>query len=236
MANSTTRRFSTGSTPGMPRQTGQMLLVRRRAEARRAAAEDLRLGQQLGVHLEADDGLEAPGVRRAAGVALVTGHPGQFRRPAAMPVGRLLVGVRCAQHDLLVERPADDLQADRQAGAVDAARQRRSPGRPARFTEMVKMSERYICERIVDLLAEAERGGRRDRRDDRVAALEDALEVAPDERPHLLRLQVVGVVVAGRERVGPEHDAALHLGAEARGARLPVHLEQAAAGGRRAVP
>ena len=49
------------------------------------------------------------------------------------------------------------------------------------------------------------------------------VEVAPDERAHLLRLDVVGVVVAGRQRVGAEHDAALHLGAEARVARRLVH-------------
>ena len=34
------------------------------------------------------------------------------------------------------------------------------------------------------------------------------------ERADPLRLGVVGVVVAGGERVGAEHDAALHLGAE----------------------
>ncbi len=35
------------------------------------------------------------------------------------------------------------------------------------------------------------------------------------ERPHLLRLAVVGVVVAGGERIGAEQDAPLHLGPEA---------------------
>ena len=46
---------------------------------------------------------------------------------------------------------------------------------------------------------------------------ERRVEVLPDQRPHLLGLAVVGVVVAGRERVGAEHDPALDLGAEALG-------------------
>ena len=41
-------------------------------------------------------------------------------------------------------------------------------------------------------------------------------KVAGDLRAHPLRLPVVGVVVAGGERVGAEHDAALDLGAETR--------------------
>ena len=49
------------------------------------------------------------------------------------------------------------------------------------------------------------------------------------QRAHLLRLAVVGVVVAGREHVGAEQDAALHLGAEALRARAQVHLGEARA-------
>ena len=51
-------------------------------------------------------------------------------------------------------------------------------------------------------------------------------EVAGDLGAHPLRLAVVGVVVARGERVGAEHDAALHLGPEALRARALVHLAQ----------
>ena len=51
-------RFSTGSAPGRPRQTGQTCVFGARAERGAAAAEDLRRGQQLRVDLETDDGLE----------------------------------------------------------------------------------------------------------------------------------------------------------------------------------
>ena len=47
-----------------------------------------------------------------------------------------------------------------------------------------------------------------------------------DHRPHLLRLAVVGVVVAGRERVGAEHDPPLRLVAEALVARPLDHLAE----------
>ena len=52
-------------------------------------------------------------------------------------------------------------------------------------------------------------------RDEHVDLLERGVEVALDERAHLLRAAVVGVVVAGAQRVGAEDDAALDLGAEA---------------------
>ena len=48
-----------------------------------------------------------------------------------------------------------------------------------------------------------------------VEARERRREVLGDLRAHALGLPVVGVVVAARERVGAEHDAALDLGAEA---------------------
>ncbi len=49
--------------------------------------------------------------------------------------------------------------------------------------------------------------------------------LALDHGPHLLRLAVVGVVVAGRERVRADHDPALRLVAEALVARALVHVE-----------
>ena len=45
-------------------------------------------------------------------------------------------------------------------------------------------------------------------------------------RAHLLRLAVVGVVVAGRERVRADHDAPLDLRAETLAARALVHLDE----------
>ncbi len=53
-------------------------------------------------------------------------------------------------------------------------------------------------------------------------------EVLGDLRAHALGAAVVGVVVAGRQRIGAEHDPPLDLGAEAVVARARVHVQQIA--------
>ena len=57
MASSTARLLRTGSVPGRPRQTGQVLALGAIAEARGAAAENFGVGEELGVDFQADDGL-----------------------------------------------------------------------------------------------------------------------------------------------------------------------------------
>ena len=87
---------------------------------------------------------------------------------------------------------------------------------------------------IVDPLADPERDGRRGRREDHVhAVVEDAAEIPGDERPHALRTAVVLVVVAGRQRVGAQHDPPLDLGAEP-GRAGSLHRSAAVDGARRA--
>ena len=87
-------------------------------------------------------------------------------------------------------------------------------GWPARFVGIVQTSRQVHRQRVGGLRAELERGRRRRRREQHVERLVGAVEVADDQRADPLRLAVVRVVVAGRERVRAEHDPALHLGAE----------------------
>ncbi len=103
------------------------------------------------------------------------------------------------------------------------------PGIPARLVEIVKMSERYICigSSVFSPILKAGVGVVGVRM--HVAVRERLVEIPLDQRPDLGGLLVVGVVVARREGVGPDHDPPLHLGAEARGAGLLVHLQQIAA-------
>ena len=54
MANSTALAFSTGSAPGSPRHTGQMLVFGASAKAIGATAKGLGGGQQLHVDFESD--------------------------------------------------------------------------------------------------------------------------------------------------------------------------------------
>ena len=63
-------------------------------------------------------------------------------------------------------------------------------------------------------LADGEGRGRAGRPADQVAFLQGAQEILADEAAHLGGLPVIGVVVAGREHVGADQDAAAHLAAE----------------------
>ena len=97
------------------------------------------------------------------------------------------------------------------------------------LTGSVQASDRYIETGSASAVPEPEGDGRRGRRDQRIEALRpERVEVALDQRPDLLGLEVVGVVVAGRQRVGPEHDPALDLGAEALAAGRQVVGEDVA--------
>ena len=86
---------------------------------------------------------------------------------------------------------------------------------PARSDGIVHRSARYIAIGSSARSPMRERRGRRGRRDQHVDLAEGRVEVPDDQRADLLRLAVVGVVVAAGQRVGAEDDAPLDLGAEA---------------------
>ena len=144
-----------------------------------------------------------------------------------MPVGRLLIAVRDAEQRRLGEVVPHQLQPDGKSLAVEAAghRERRQPGERRRNGEDVAQVHLH---RVVAFRAELERGARRGRSHDHVAALERRGEVARDQAPDLLRLQVISVVIAVREHVGADEDPELHLGAEALCARAAIHVGEIA--------
>ena len=137
---------------------------------------------------------------------------------------RLLERVGGVEHAVLAERGAGDLQADGQpVGEAAGDRDRGDAGeRHGHGAEVVEVHG----ERVGGLLAQLERDGGRGGSDDQVDLREGGAEVLGDLRAHALGAAVVGVVVAGGERVGAEHDAALDLCAEAVVARARVHVEQ----------
>ena len=104
-----------------------------------------------------------------------------------------------------------------------------SPGRPAMHDGIVKQVVEVHRERILGLRAELERDRRARRRDEHVELLERGVVLALDHGAYPLRLRVVRVVVAGRERVRAQHDAPLRLVAEAGVARLHHHLAEVVA-------
>ena len=183
--------------------------VRLVAEGELAAAEHLRPGRQLDVDLEPDHRLQLSHRLR----------PPRRLRPG-VEADRLLQRVGGLEQLLLGEgrarrsgsRPAARGPPPVGLGEPGRDRDRRDPGEAHRHGEEVVEVHR---ERVVGLLAEPEGDRGRGRGDDEVDRREGRGEVLGDLRPHLLRLAVVGVVVAGGERVGAEHDPPLHLGAEA---------------------
>src|SRR5207247_1239085 len=80
--------------------------------------------------------------------------------------------------------------------------------------------------------AELEGDGRRGRADEDVELLERGGMLVANDRANLLSLAVERLVVAGRERVGAEHDPALGLVAEAVVAGAVVHRPHVAVGRR----
>ena len=84
-------------------------------------------------------------------------------------------------------------------------------------------------QRVIAMLADAKGGAGSHRRGDHVHLLEGALEIGLDQGAHLLRLAVIGIVIAGGEGVGAQHDAPLDLRAKALAAGVAEDVPQAVA-------
>src|SRR5262245_54208732 len=157
-----------------------------------------------------------------------------FRRGEA--AGGLLDHLAERKQGFLVEGTADQLQAERKPLAVLARGYRN-----ARQARHVHGHREDVVEVHLDgigaaLLADAERRRRRRRCQDRRDALgKTVLEVLLDQRAHLLGAQVIGVVIAGREYIGADHDAAAHFRAKPLRASVLVHVDDVLAGFTQAV-
>ena len=103
------------------------------------------------------------------------------------------------------------------------------------FGGIASTSERYMASGFSVLAPSGNATVGEVGRDQHVELLERGGELVADHRPHLLRLAVERFVVAGRERVRAEHDAALGLVAEALVARLLVHRPDVAVADAQAV-
>src|SRR5262245_3559521 len=110
--------------------------------------------------------------------------------------GCILDRLRGLEQRRLVEGLADELQAARRSFRGEPGRNRKAgkAGHVHRHGEDVL---EIHGERVAGLLAERERGRRRGRRQHDVDLAPGLVEVALDKRADLLRLEVVGVVVAG---------------------------------------
>ena len=204
----------TGSTPGMAQADRADARVRLVAEAVRAARRTSWSGVQLDVDLEADHRL--PRVPLMPAPPARGRHADRTRSPAR---------ARARPSRIRFSANAGPISCRPTGSPSESPQGIEMPGQPARLTGTVSTSHTYIASGSSTLspIGNATVG------DVGVAirstVVERRVEVAPDQRAHLLRLAVVGVVVAGRQRVGAEHDPPLDLGAEARRAGAPVHLD-----------
>ena len=158
-------RLGTGSMPGIAASTRLTCVLGSAPNVGRRAGEELGVGGDLGVDLEADHDLPLAG---GALDAIVAHHHFSGRCGEA---GALLDRQAGVEHALLVELAADEVEAERQALAVEPAgdRHRRQAGEAGRDREHVVQIH---GQRVGRLLAEPERGRRRGRGEDQVALLE----------------------------------------------------------------
>ncbi len=152
-------------------------------------------------------------------------HLDGVNRPAACSIT-----LADREQRLFIKRPADQLQAERQSLRV-LARGYRNARQPRHVHGDGEDVVQIHLDRIgATFLADAKRRRRRRRCQHRVHALgETILEVFLDQGAHLLRPQIISIVIAGRKHIGADHDAAANLGAKAFGAGVLIHLADRAA-------
>src|ERR1700722_8708544 len=81
-------------------------------------------------------------------------------------------------------------------------------------------------QRVGCLLPELERRSRRRRRHNRIHFLKRFGEISCNQSPHLLRAQIISIVIPRRQRIGAKHQPPLHLRTKASFASLPIHIDQ----------
>src|SRR4051812_8799055 len=114
---------------GKTHADGAGVVVRRIAEARRAAAEDLRLRQKLRVDFQTDHGF----IVRAHSFGFFLCH--SVIRSYASATRSIVASSKCLP---MICMPIGIPSASKPHGSD-------RPGSPARLTEIVKISDRYIC-------------------------------------------------------------------------------------------
>ena len=174
-----------------------------------AAAEHLRPCLQLHVDLEPDDRLPGGHAHRSR-----SGTPSNPSAcSSAWPARKSVFSPNC--------RPISCSPTGNPSERPDGTFRPGQPGQAGRDRHHVAGVHR---ERVGRLVADREGDRRRGRRGEDVERLERLAMLADEQRADALRLTVVGVVVARRERVGAEHDPPLRLVAEAGVTRPLDHL------------
>ena len=116
----------------------------------------------------------------------------------------------------------ENLHTDRQPAPRFSARDAHATDSGKRRGYRINVFEVHF-HRIVGFFAQLERRGRRDRGNQSVDLLKCGQKIARQQRPHLLRLTVISVIVSRRKSVGSQQNTSLHFRAKAFIARLAIH-------------
>ena len=223
MADSTALRLTTGIDPGRPRQVGQVCVL---GSAPNSVGQPQNIFEAVFSSTWTSSPSAGSNCSSASSKSIsVVGHRRRLLSSCGRPVrAAARPTVFCSSVSNAAPDPVEPVVGEGRGQHLDAGRQAVLLGKPARHRDAGHAGEvrrdggdvvEVHRQRVVELLADPERRGRRRRRDQHVGLLERGREVALDQGPHLLRLPVVGVVVAAGERVGAEDDPPLHLLAEA---------------------
>ena len=151
-----------------------------------------------------------------------------WRLPAwalRVPVRFALEHAGGAEQPIFRERGAEELNADRQARLALAGRQGDARQTGEVGADGIDVGQVHR-QRIVDQLADFERRRRRHGREEQVARLEGPIEIVANQPADFERLEIIGVVIAGREGVVAQHDAAFDFVPKAFAARGGVHVDR----------
>lgn len=131
--------------------------------------------------------------------------------------------MRCAKNFGFGEVIADKLYADGQSAAAETCGQGQGGQAGKVDGDGVDVGKVHL-HGIVDVAAEFRGGSGRSRGEDEITLREGRLKIVGNEAAQLLGFQVIGVVVAVRQHISTDHDAAFDFAAETFGAGVAVHF------------
>ena len=140
-----------------------------------------------------------------------------------MPIAHQLHLMRCTEDFGFGEVVTDKLHTDGQSVTAETCGQGQGGQSCQIHCDGVDVGKVHL-HGIVDVAAEFGGGGGRSWGKDEITLRECRLKIVGNEAAQFLGFQVIGIVVAVRQHISANHDAAFDFAAEAFGAGVAVHF------------